>query len=90
MLRSTALRITALLCLAAASVIVLNGCAFMSDEDRDFYGKGWVNPKELDQQPHHAIPDPEAPRDATSAPATTTCGTHPSSESDEWTAPPLN
>ncbi len=77
------------LCVSATLLTFVSGCAFMSDEDRDFYGKGWVNPKELDQQPmHHAIPNPEAPDDAAAAaPAST--GTRPSSDSDEWTAPPL-
>jgi hypothetical protein len=79
------MRLLARLSLLAAGMICLGGCAFMSDEDRDFYGKGWVNPRELDQpMQHHAIPNPDAPPD--SAPATT----HQGSDSDEWTAPPLN
>ena len=77
-------------CLLATVIIGLGGCAFMSDEDRDFYGKGWVNPKELDQQPmHHAIPNPEAPIDDSAPTATATTGTHPNTGDDEWTAPPL-
>ncbi len=60
----------------------------MSDEDRDFYGKGWVNPRELDQQPmHHPIPNPEAPDSAPLAPTSTT--TTPASSDQEWQAPPL-
>jgi hypothetical protein len=88
LLRSPFARSCATLCLFAAVLVFVSGCAFMSDEDRDFYGKGWINPKELDQQPmHHAIPNPEAPDDS-AAPAAT-AGTHSNSDSDEWTAPPL-
>ena len=36
-------------CCLVALLATLNGCAFMSDEDRDFYGRGWVKPSELDQ-----------------------------------------
>jgi hypothetical protein len=49
-----------LLLLAGAISIAFCGCAFMSDEDRDFYGRGWVNPKEMDTpMQHHAVPNPE-------------------------------
>ena len=41
--------------LLLVTILALGGCAFMSDEDKDFYGRGWVHPTELDQQyPHHA------------------------------------
>ena len=81
-------RFAAAACVFAALLTFVSGCAFMSDEDKDFYGKGWVNPKELDQQPmHHPLPNPESPDDLATAPATT--GTRPSSDRDEWTAPPL-
>ena len=94
-MRPSSILTSAQILLVAVAMIGLGGCAFMSDEDRDFYGKGWVNPRDLDRQPmHHPIPNPEAPADASQAPtataATTPSGTHPSSESDEWTAPPLN
>ena len=41
-----------LLFLACSGVVLstLSGCAFMSDEDKDFYGRGWIKPTELDQQ----------------------------------------
>jgi hypothetical protein len=82
------MRSLALLGLIAAVFVGLGGCVFMSDEDRDFYGKGWVNPKELDQQPHHVIPNPEAPQDTAQAPIGTQ--TQPNPDSDEWrTAPPI-
>ncbi len=45
-----------LLLLALLGVVLstLNGCA-MSDEDKDFYGRGWIRPTDLDHQyPHHA------------------------------------
>ena len=48
----------------ACLLLATSGCAFMSDEDRDFYGKGWVNPRELDTpMAHHAVPNPENPDD---------------------------
>ncbi len=55
--------------LLAAAVLTGSGCAFMSDEDRDFYGKGWVKPSDLDKPvPHHAIPDPSHPEQVAAAP----------------------
>ena len=40
----------------------------MSDEDRDFYGKGWIRPSDLDKTPvHHTIPDPSHPEQAQQA-----------------------
>jgi hypothetical protein len=87
MSRSLPPRSLALLSLCGAIFLGFNGCMFMSDEDRDFYGKGWVNPRELDQTPHHVIPNPEAPQDAAQAPVATTVN-HPNPDSDEWTAVP--
>ena len=62
----------------AATVFASGGCAFMSDEDRDFYGKGWIKPSDLDKPtPHHAIPDPSHPEQVqqTEAPAQTASAT---------------
>ncbi len=48
-----------------AAVFASGGCAFMSDEDRDFYGKGWVRPSDLDKpMPHHSVADPSHPEQA--------------------------
>lgn len=47
------------LMLAIFGVLAFNGCALMSTEDRDFYGKGWLNPKELDDQPLKMPAHPE-------------------------------
>ena len=44
------------LCLLAVGLFTLNACMFMGSEDREFYGKGWVNPKELDKQPSVPMP----------------------------------
>jgi hypothetical protein len=85
-MKADSMRLLARLSLLAAGIVLLGGCAFMSDEDRDFYGKGWVNPRELDQPAHHPIPNPEAGPE--SAPAVTTPTTR--SDGDGWTAPPLN
>ena len=57
-----------LLALSAVVLSTLNGCA-MSDEDKDFYGRGWIRPTDLDQPyPHHAGTPPGSAMD----PATTT------------------
>ena len=66
--------------------LVGGGCAFMDPEDRDFYGKGWVKPTELDREPmHHTIPDPSRPQETTTA---TTTRTAPAAEPDpEWLTP---
>lgn len=42
------MKTTLLLLLTVLYALTLGGCALMSQEDRDFYGKGWVNPRELD------------------------------------------
>jgi hypothetical protein len=41
-------------------VFFLSGC--MTPEDRAFYGRGWLNPSELDQEspPPHNFQDPTA------------------------------
>ena len=64
-----------LLFLAALTAVLstLGGCAFMSDEDKDFYGRGWVKPTELDQQyPHHAGTPPGSAYDPASSTTSTT------------------
>jgi hypothetical protein len=57
-----------LLLLAGAISLSFCGCAFMSDEDREFYGRGWVNPKELDTPMKHRTPR-AVPTRGLSAPA---------------------
>lgn len=37
-----------LLMLLVVSALGCGGCAMLSADDRDFYGRGWINPKELD------------------------------------------
>jgi len=42
-----------------ASIFFLSGC--MTPEDRAFYGRGWINPSELDQEsPRSFTSDPTA------------------------------
>jgi hypothetical protein len=45
----------------AAPVLLLSGC-MMTPEDKAFYGRGWINPDELDQEqpPPRAFTDPTA------------------------------
>ena len=64
--------------------ISLTGCAFVNDEDRDFYGKGWVHPTELDEvTPRH---DPTAALAAANRPAQTSAAPAETS-SPEWIVP---
>ena len=76
------------LCLTVM-LLTLGGCAFMSDEDRDFYGRGWVKPSELDQPvPHHSTG--AATGTASSAPLPTTAdGSAPLSTTGDpaWDVP---
>lgn len=46
--------------LAVASLFFLAGC--MTPEDKAFYGRGWINPDELDQEqpPPASFTDPNA------------------------------
>lgn len=46
--------------LALAGALGLSGCALLSADERDFYGKGWINPKELDDQGPKMPAHPEA------------------------------
>ena len=73
---SPALRRPLLLLCLVMVLATLGGCAFMSDEDRDFYGRGWVKPTDLDQPyPHHSTPsvaNTSTPVDSSSAPLSTT------------------
>ncbi len=42
------MKTTLLLMLTVLCALAFSGCAMLSADDRDFYGKGWINPKELD------------------------------------------
>ena len=46
--RRTAIGMAVLALALLAPIFVLGGC--MTPEDRAFYGRGWINPSELDQQ----------------------------------------
>jgi hypothetical protein len=48
----------------AAPIFLLGGC-IMTPEDKAFYGRGWINPDELDQEqpPPRAFTDPTAIQD---------------------------
>ncbi len=70
-----------LLSLVLAATVVTAGCAFMSDEDKDFYGKGWVKPTDLDKEPPRRIHDPSHP-EQDEAPARTAATPEP-----QWLIP---
>ncbi len=56
----------------------------MAPEDRDFYGKGWVKPSDLDTPiPHHHVADPSRPE------TTTTASTQapPTAPDTQWLTP---
>lgn len=44
------MKTTFLLTLVVLGGLALSGCALLSPDERDFYGKGWINPRELDDQ----------------------------------------
>jgi len=54
--------IAALVLLLGAPVVLLGGC--MTPEDKAFYGRGWLNPSELDREP----PPPQNFQDPTAVP----------------------
>ena len=69
----------------------LGACMFMGADDKEFFGKGWVNPKELDTAPSPRVPvhptaegtpAPVGPSARNDAPA-------PSSDTDWSTPAPL-
>jgi hypothetical protein len=51
---------TALAVAVLVPVFLLGGC--MTPEDKAFYGRGWINPSELDQEPppRQNLQDPTA------------------------------
>ena len=58
------------LVLLGAVLSTFNGCA-MSDEDKDFYGRGWIRPTDLDNPyPHHSGTEPVKPAAATTSTST--------------------
>ena len=76
-----------LILVAALTAASFSGCVFMNDEDKDFYGKGWVHPSELDDT---APRRPTVkPGDSTSQPAISTAApAAPVPPSDpEWIVP---
>ena len=42
--------------LMIACLLSLGACMFMGADDKEFFGKGWVNPKELDNTPSPRVP----------------------------------
>lgn len=57
-----------LLAVLAATILALSvgGCAWTQDE-RDFYGRGWVTPRDLDRPAPYRGPRPVAGEGATDA-----------------------
>lgn len=53
-----------ILAMLASAILVLavGGCAWTQDE-RDFYGRGWLNPRELDRPAPYRGPRPVAGED---------------------------
>ena len=37
-------------------LLSFGACVFMGADDKEFFGKGWVNPKELDSTPAPRVP----------------------------------
>ena len=75
--------------LSVLLMTLAGGCAFMSPEDRDFYGKGWIKPSELDApMKHHTVDDPSRPQ-STTYPTTSNAGAHAATTPNdpEWLVP---
>ena len=74
-----------LLFLVLAAALATSGCLIMNDEDRDFYGKGWIKPSELDNTTPRRIADPSHPEQMqqADAPARTASAT----PEPEWLIP---
>ncbi len=74
-------------------LVLLGGCSEMSQEDRDFYGRGWIHPGELDQERPTKMPaHPETTGSLGPAPVASNGGpvsgnAVPSSDGTEWTPP---
>jgi len=53
--------LAALAVIILPSMLFLSGCS-MTPEDKAFYGRGWINPDELDQEepPPRSFTDPTA------------------------------
>ena len=70
-------------------MVTAGGCAFMDAEDRDFYGKGWIKPTDLDAgTPHRRVDDPSRPQSAT-YPTTSNAGAHAATTPNDpdWLVP---
>jgi hypothetical protein len=48
--RRKVLGVAALALVVIAPTVLMSGC-MMTPEDKAFYGRGWINPDELDQEP---------------------------------------
>lgn len=83
-------RVFALLSLVSLAA-GLCGCSEMTQEDKEFYGRGWIHPGELDQERPTKMPaHPETTGSLGSAPAatapSTASGLRPMPNDTEWTA----
>lgn len=67
------------------SLLSLGACMFMGEEDKEFYGKGWVNPKELDKTPAPHMPLRPAADDP--ANASTLPAERSTQSSRDWSTP---
>ena len=71
----------------------LGACMWMGPEDKEFFGKGWVNPKELDRAPAPKMPVRPGAGDASAvlAPASApsdAAGTATAPNNEDWATPP--
>ena len=73
-----------LILVAILASLSFTGCVFMNDEDKEFYGKGWIHPSELDDvTPKH---DPAAA--AVNDPRVTATSSAPTQQpAPEWIVP---
>lgn len=75
-----------LLLLIVPSLLVVCGCTEMSPEDREFYGRGWIHPGDLDKERPTRMPNhPETTGSLGAAPTASTAGERASASNGGWT-----
>ena len=77
-----------LLFLVLPLAVLLGGCSEMTQDDREFYGRGWIHPGELDQErPTKMNAHPETTGSLGPAPAARADTGGYTSDGTEWTPP---
>ena len=68
------------------TLLAICGCTEMSPEDREFYGRGWIHPGELDKERPTQMPShPETTGSLGGAPAAITAEERAAASNGGWT-----